>query len=133
MNFYDLTRHRLKVYWTGQIMRVMRLTVIIMTTMLIQVSAKSIAQKVTLSERNTPLLQIFNQLSSQTGYDFFYSEETLKMARSVTINVKNQPLNEVLELIFKNQNLAYFLKNKAVIIAKKEASFLEGLQRYLLR
>lgn len=133
MNFYDLTRHRPKTCWRGQIMRIMRLTVIIMTTMLIQVSAKGLAQKVTLSEKNAPLLQIFNQLSNQTGYDFFYSNESLSLAKPVSITVRNSPLNEVLEKIFEKQDIVYVIKNKAVIIARKEASLLDLIKSYLQR
>ena len=80
MNFYDLTRYRLKTYATGQIIRVMRLTIIIITALFMQVSAKSVAQKVSLSAKNASLVQLFNELRVQTGYDFLYSDEMLKMA-----------------------------------------------------
>ncbi|SMC48820.1 SusC/RagA family TonB-linked outer membrane protein [Pedobacter africanus] len=111
----------------------MRLTIVIMTMLLMQVSARSTAQKVSLSENNTSILQVFNQLRSQTGYDFLYSDEILKLARPVTIHVKDQPLGVVLNSIFEKQELVYVLKNKAVIVSKKEAGFFDALKSYLAR
>lgn len=133
MNFYDLTRHRFKTYCTGQIIRVMRLTIIIMTCLLMQVSAKSNAQKVSLSEYKAPLLRIFNQLRNQTGYDFLYSDDMLKMAKPVSIHVKGAQLEAVLQQVFDQQDLVYVLKNKAVIVAMKEVTFLDRVNSFFSR
>src|SRR5688572_22056545 len=118
MNFYDLTRHRPKAYCTGQIIRIMRLTIVIMTMLLIQVSAKSTAQKVSLSAKNVSLQYVFDQLRIQTGYDFLYSDEMLGLAKPVTVYVKDKPLSDVLRQVFENQELSYMLKNNAVIVAR---------------
>jgi TonB-linked SusC/RagA family outer membrane protein len=133
MNFYDLTRHRFKTYRAGQLIRIMRLTIIIITALFIQVSAKSVAQKVTISAKNAPLLQLINELRLQTGYDFLYSDEMLKMAKPVTINAKQQQLETVLKQIFNSQRLVYVLKNKAVIVAMKEESLLDIVNSYFAR
>ena len=104
-----------------------------MTMMLIQVSAKSTAQKVSLSVKNVSLQYVFNQLRIQTGYDFLYSDEMLDLAKPVTVSVKDKPLNDVLKQVFEAQELTYMLKNKAVIVARKESGFLEELKNYLAR
>jgi len=109
----------------------MRLIIIILTSIIMQVSANSLAQKVTLSVQQAPLLKIFNQISTQTGYDFVYSEEDLKMVSPISINVKDKPLKEVLDKIFADQKLVYTLKNKAVTIKRKEESFLDKLSSFL--
>ncbi|MDR6784841.1 TonB-linked SusC/RagA family outer membrane protein [Pedobacter africanus] len=111
----------------------MRLTIVIMTMLLMQVSARSTAQKVSLSENNTSILQVFNLLRSQTGYDFLYSDEILKLAKPVTLYVKDKPLADVLNSIFEKQELVYVLKNKAVIVSKREAGFFDALKNYLAR
>lgn len=133
MNFYDLTRHRPKTYWAGQIIRIMRLTIVIMTVLFMQVSAKSVAQKVTISAKNASLMQLFNELRLQTGYDFLYSDEMLKMANPVTINAKNQQLEVVLKHMFQNQQLVYTLKDKAVIVAMKERNLIDIVNSYFAR
>ncbi|WP_316817269.1 SusC/RagA family TonB-linked outer membrane protein [Pedobacter nyackensis] len=101
-----------------------------MTALFVQVSAKSAAQRVTISAKNAPLLQLFNELRLQTGYDFLYSDEMLKMARPVTINVKQQRLETVLEQMFANQQLVYTLKKDAVIVAMKEQTIVDRVSSF---
>lgn len=104
-----------------------------MTALFMQVSAKSVAQKVSLSAKNAPLMQLFNELRLQTGYDFLYSDEMMKVAKPVSIQVKQQPLEVVLEKMFDNQELVYILKNKAVIIAMRNPSLVEKVKKYLAK
>jgi hypothetical protein len=57
---------------------IMKLTTLLLITAILQVSASTFAQRVTLSEKNTPLNKVFEKISDQTGYDFLISTETLK-------------------------------------------------------
>lgn len=110
-----------------KIMLIMRLTIVLLFASLIQVSANGFAQNVTLNASGASLKVILNKLSSQTGYDFVYTEQLLKTAEPITIRVKNASLGDVLEQIFKLQPLTYALDTKTVIIKAKEKSFLENL------
>ncbi|GAA4312537.1 TonB-dependent receptor [Mucilaginibacter gynuensis] len=93
-----------------------------------QVSASSLAQKVTLSERNASLSNIFEQVRKQTGYDFAYTTATIEAAKLVTINVKNMEVGDALKVIFNGQPLDYKIDNKSVSVTKKEPSILATLQ-----
>jgi TonB-linked SusC/RagA family outer membrane protein len=103
----------------------MRLTTVILVASLMQVSAIGFAQKITLSKVNVPLNQIINEIRVQSGYDFFYSNELLKKASLVTINVKDASLEEVLAICFNNQPLTYKVDDKVVMLKEKERSFLD--------
>ncbi|MEJ2883301.1 STN domain-containing protein [Pedobacter sp. GR22-6] len=109
----------------AKILLIMRLTTIILITAIMQVSASSFAQRITLREKNAPLVRIFERISEQSGYDFMFSTTTLKGAKNVTINVSNAELKEVLQTIFKDQPLEYEIDAKAVVVSKKETSFLD--------
>ncbi len=85
----------------------MKLTILMLFLAFMQVSASTLAQKVTLSERNASLTTIFEQIRNQTGYDFAYTTATIKTAKPVTIDVKNADLNQVLDKIFSGQPLNY--------------------------
>ena len=50
----------------------MKFTTILLLAACLQVSARGLAQKITLSERNAPLEKILKQIHKQTGYQFFY-------------------------------------------------------------
>lgn len=100
----------------------MKLTTLMLFLAFMQVSAGTLAQKVTLSERNASLTTIFEQIRNQTGYDFAYTTSTIKAAKPVTIDVKNEDLKEVLDKIFVGQPLSYTIQNKSVVVSIKEAS-----------
>src|SRR6478735_3382609 len=84
---------------------IMKLTMLLTFVAIIQVSASTFAQKITLSEKNTPLNKVFKKISDQSGYDFIVSSESLKQANSVTISVQGEELRPTLNRIFDNQPL----------------------------
>lgn len=92
-----------------------------MTTVYLQISLAADAQKITLSEKNTPLEKVFKKIRSQTGYDFFCDIDLLKSAKSVTIQVKDVSLEEALKFCMINQDLTYTINNKIIVIRKKSA------------
>jgi len=98
---------------------VMKLIVTILTLSIMHVSASSFAQKITLNVTNAPLGQILNEIRTQSGYDFLYSNRLLKIANPVTINVKNADIEDVLAICFTNQPLSYKVEDKAVLIKEK--------------
>ena len=103
----------------------MRLTTVLFIASLMHVSAAGIAQKITLSERNATLVGIFEKIKMQTGYDFVADGTLLRSARPVTIHVKETELKEVLLQIFKDQQLEFNIREKMVVVSKKEPSFLD--------
>src|ERR1700712_336664 len=108
---------------TKKILLFMKITTLMLFLALMQASASTLAQKVTLSERNASLTNIFLQIRNQTGYDFAYTTTTIQVARPVTINVKNMELNDVLKMVFNDQPLDYKVDYKSVSVTKKEPSF----------
>jgi TonB-linked SusC/RagA family outer membrane protein len=104
---------------------IMKLTTLILITAILHVSATSLAQKVTLAEKNAPLTTIFNQISDQTGYNFLFTGSDLKNAKLISIDVKNADISEVLNKIFLDQPLNYTIENKSVVVTIKETSFIE--------
>jgi TonB-linked SusC/RagA family outer membrane protein len=113
--------------FTKKLLLFMKLTTLMLILALMQVSASTLAQKVTLSERNASLTTIFEQIRNQTGYDFAYTTSTIKAARPVTIDVKNEDLKEVLDKIFVGQPLNYTIENKSVVVSIKDVSIFDQL------
>lgn len=110
-----------------KILLIMRLTTVILIASLMQVSAAGFAQKISLSERNTPLMKVFDKIRAQSGVDFVVDGALLKVARPVTIQVKDVELAVVLERVFADQPLEFSIENKMVVVSRKEPSFLENL------
>jgi len=111
-----------------KILLIMKLTPLLLIMAILQVSASTFAQKVTLSAKNAPLVDVFNQIRLQTGYDFAVTATTLREAKPVSIDVKNAELDDVLKKIFDEQPLDYFIENKSVVVLEKEPSFFDNLK-----
>ena len=109
----------------AKLLLIMRLTTIILFIAIIQVSASTYAQKITLSEKNASLVKVFDQISLQSGYDFFVSKALLKNAKRVSINVRNADIVTVLKQVFENQPLEFSIQDKSVVVKERPRSFLD--------
>jgi TonB-linked SusC/RagA family outer membrane protein len=94
----------------------MKLTFILFMCSLLQVSAASYAQNITLNVKNIPLEQLLEKISKQSGYHFLYNDQLLNQGTAVSINVKNVPLEKVLVKCFDGQPFTYVVKENNVII-----------------
>ena len=112
----------------SKLLLVMKLTTLLITLTILQVSAATYAQKITLSEKKSSLLTVFDDIKSQTGYDFMVSMDVLRSANTVTINVKNVSLEEVLKQIFQDQPLTYEVTDKSILVKQKEPSLLTTIK-----
>jgi TonB-linked SusC/RagA family outer membrane protein len=126
---YIFYQTKLKTEFTAfkRFMLIMRLTTIILITAIIQASASSYAQKVTLNERNIQLTDLFNKIRIQTGMDFLFSESTLKDYGRVSIKADQQEIDLVMKQILKGLPFEYRIENKAVIISRVEHSFVDKI------
>jgi TonB-linked SusC/RagA family outer membrane protein len=106
---------------------VMKLTTIILIAAVMQVSAASYAQKVTLEKKSASLESVFKELRKQTGYDFFFDRNSMEKARPVDISVKDAELKEVLDQLFEHQQLSYSIESNTVVIKEKTPSFLDKI------
>jgi len=97
----------------------MKLTILLLTTVILQLSANSFAQRITLSEKSAPLTKVFEKIRTQTGYDFLVTETMLKNAKPVNIQVNNEVLLAVLNKVFENQDLTFVIKSKSIIVKEK--------------
>ncbi|MNL40050.1 hypothetical protein D3C87_1623710 [compost metagenome] len=98
----------------------MKFTAILLVTAFLQFAQASKAQRITLSQKNARLEQLFKEIRRQSGYDFFYDLEALKNARRVDLSVNNGTLEEVLKRCFEDQPFTFVIKDKAVIVRRKD-------------
>lgn len=97
----------------GNIMKIMVLLTVVFT---LQASADALGQRVTLEANNQSLQSVLKDLRQQSGYSFIYSDEDLKLARNITLQIKNKEVLEVLPIVFKDQPLDYKVKGKIISI-----------------
>ena len=55
--------------------------------------------RVTLNMKDVSLLEVFDEITKQTQYEFVYSKPLIDKAGKVSVNVKNETLEKTLETI----------------------------------
>lgn len=115
MNFHMTFKNGYDGRLYARILLKLKLTLIILTTVILQSSAASFAQ-ITINDKSASLESILQKIRKQAGYDFFYSNTMLKNTKPVSINVKNEKVEEVLKAIFKDQPLDYTIDQKAIVL-----------------
>ncbi|NLR69027.1 SusC/RagA family TonB-linked outer membrane protein [Chitinophaga varians] len=96
----------------------MKLTGMLLLAFCLQVSARVYSQKVTLTERNASVQQLFSTIRQQTGYLFLYSNETLKNTHPVSAQLTEVPLKAALDHITSNQPITYSIEENNTILIK---------------
>lgn len=99
-----------------QVMRVMRITMVLVTCAFMQLSAATYGQLLTIKRQNSSIPDILQEIRKQVGYDFFYDAGLFREAPKMDINIKDASLERVLSHCFSNLPYEYTVKNKIVII-----------------
>lgn len=123
MNFYTTFNRGRTNHVYATILLKLKLTLILLITVILQASATSFAQ-ITLNEKGTPLTQVIEKIRKQTGYDFFFSASIVNSAKPITLKVNNVTVEEALRLTFANQPITYTIEQKTIILQKADAKTL---------
>jgi len=103
------------------IVKAMKLTVLFLTVVLVNVSAKGLSQKVSFSGSDIPLEKAFSAIELQTHYTFFYKSGLLEKARHVSVDFRDKPLTEALDILFGEQPFTYYINGKIITIDYRKA------------
>lgn len=86
----------------------------ILTSMLLSMNVHS--QTLNLSFRNTPFKNAIETIGKQGRVDFVFDNKFIQIAKPVTLDAKNMALNDVLQLLFKDQPFHFNIKDGIVYI-----------------
>lgn len=75
------------------------------------------AQNVTLNAKNTPLKSVLKEITSQTGFEFAYSDALKVNDIRVDVNVKNQDFRTFLNTFFPALGISYKIVDKMVSLS----------------
>ncbi|UCJ07428.1 SusC/RagA family TonB-linked outer membrane protein [Chitinophaga pendula] len=97
----------------------MRLTVLLLTTAMLQVSAAGHAQTVTISGKTIPIKQVFSTIKQQTGYVVFSNTNTINESATVSLSARDMPLEDLLDTMLKDLPVSYLIKDKTIVLSRK--------------
>lgn len=100
----------------AQILRIMQISSLLMLAFCLSLSAKSISQNVTFTGKNIPLERVFTAIEKQTGYLVVYDQQMLRQAKSVTVNVRQQPLMAFMKNLLDGQPYGFTIEGNTIFI-----------------
>ncbi|PUZ29698.1 SusC/RagA family TonB-linked outer membrane protein [Chitinophaga parva] len=104
----------------------MRLTAFFLTALALHVCAKGTSQNISITFRNTPLQQVFQQIKQQTGYVFFYKNQDLTDAKPVNAELHATPLKEALVKVLEGSPLNFDIQGNTIVVSRKPVSILDN-------
>lgn len=102
--------------------RIMKLTCLILTFALVQVSAETYSQtkKLTLNLKDAPLAVLFEEIEKTSEFNFFYDSSGLDLSEKVTVTVEDSNIEAVLDMLFTNSDISYEISDRYIILKSKE-------------
>src|SRR5690348_12236878 len=79
-----------------QLLRVMKLTILLLFVGCLHVSARSYSQTVSFTGKNVRLQVFFTSIEKQTGLSFFFNYALIEKAKPITLDVQDVPLEDAL-------------------------------------
>ncbi len=98
----------------------MKLTMLIILTCLLQVSATVYSQSTKFSFEfdNKEVVDVLKEIEGQSDFRFFYQNEQIDVQRKVNIRVSGKTVETVLDEIFRNQGITYkIFENKMILLS----------------
>ena len=105
-----------------KILLAMKLTAVFIFAALLNVSANTYSQNVSIHQNNVSVDKILKLIKKQSGYNYFYDEDAVAKTSKVNIDVTNISIEEALNLCFKNQPLTYRIFQQTIVVKAKDES-----------
>lgn len=106
-----------------QLCRIMKLTVLIFFCFVFYVSGETYSQssKMSLSLKNITVKEALNEIEEQSDFIFLYKIEELDENKRVDIKLTDASIQEILDVILKDQDLLYDIYDRQILIRKSDA------------
>jgi len=119
MNFFPhyLCRKPSGIY--TKILLIMKLTLVMMIGFLLQVSAKSYGQRISLSQKNVSLEEVFREIQKQTKFNILCDAEIIQQSTSVSVNLRNASIQDALSVCLAGKRLTYVIDGNTIVVKRK--------------
>lgn len=105
-----------------KLLRIMRLTILLLFGFIVTVSANSYAQKTKLdiNKSNTSIRELFGYIEENSEFVFLYKNEDFNVNKKVAVNLKGATINQILDEALRGENVTYDVYERQVVIRKTE-------------
>ena len=104
----------------GKILIVMKLTVILSFFLITQAFAlKSYSQKtlINLKMSNVTIKDVLREIEDKSDFYFLYNNDLINVTRTVSIDVKNEKVQDVLLQLFADKSISFLVKDRQIVLS----------------
>ena len=101
----------------------MRITILLFFVVIFQIRAEltySQMALVSLNLKNASVEEVLGAIEEKSEFYFLYNTKLVNVDRKVDIDVKNEPIQTVLNELFNNTDVAYYVDNRQIVLSNKE-------------
>ncbi|WP_169316161.1 SusC/RagA family TonB-linked outer membrane protein [Mucilaginibacter paludis] len=109
----------------------MKLTILITTIAFLQVSAGTLAQKISLKGNEISLKKALQSIKKQSGYALFFNNTLVEQAGSANVDLKDATLDQALSEVLKGKPFSYTIIDKTIVIKEKPEGLMDKIIKYL--
>jgi TonB-linked SusC/RagA family outer membrane protein len=105
-------------FFSDKLLNILKITTFLLFMLICGVSAlnsysqTNALQKITLEE-------VLDYIQKEEGYSFWYRNDEVDLGKNVSIDMENKSMIDVLDKLLSEQNLAYTINDKHIVIYKK--------------
>lgn len=115
--------HSKLLFPTPQLIKMMKLLSLFLILGLGLVSARTTAQTISLSEKQSTLKQVFKAITTQAkGYEVFYNSDQVNTSLKVDATISKASLEEALTTVLKTTPYTFTIEGKTIVISPKPAA-----------
>lgn len=85
-------------------------------------ATESYSQKTTftISVQDQSVKEVFDYIEQHSEFIIFYLDETIDVNRKVSVNLKDQRVENILEQLFKNTDVTYTINDRQILLSKRK-------------
>ncbi len=103
-----------------KLLRMTKLIVILLAACGLSLTASAKSQRLDLQIKNGSLVDVFDAIEEQSDYRFAYSADFIEMDHTISLNVQNEEVTEVLAQLLDGTDYMYRMKDDLVVFYAKE-------------
>ena len=88
-------------------------------TFLLPVDLWALSKDFTLSKKNSSVESIIKIIEQETGYKFFYNNNTVNVYQKTSVDVQGASLSELLNALFSSTDITYTIEDDLILLVKK--------------
>ncbi len=113
-----------------QILKVMKLTAILSLLLFTQAFAlKSYSQRtlINLKMENVTIKEVLREIEDKSDFYFLYNNDLINVNRTVSIEAKNEKVQDVLSQLFVDKSINFLVKDRQIVLSPIQAGSESGL------